>query len=77
MWSFSDAAAGVGCPDPPANVEYCQVTIENGGATCVACNETACPDLPLSECDDPPEGGARRLEEMSNKDRFFKELFQL
>ena len=72
----SDALPGFECPVPPDNVEYCQATAENGETTCLACSETACPDLPLSECADPPEGGARRLEEMSNEGRFFKELFQ-
>ena len=70
------AVPGANCPQPPANVEYCQLTAENGETTCVACSETACPDLPLSECTDPPADNARKLKEMSNEGRFFKELFQ-
>lgn len=72
----SNAAPGANCPQPPANVDYCQVNIENGGTTCVACNETTCPDLPFSECEDPPAAGGTRKLEMSNEGHVFNELFQ-
>ena len=65
------AVAGLNCPDSDG---YCQIQ----GTDCIACNATACPDYPFSECANPPaddDAIARRLE-TGNEGWGFNHVFQ-